>query len=571
VTGVQLGRSFVALVATATCALLAVPVVSGGGSPAAAVGISQTTEYATPGGNPWGTAFDGAGRVWVALPGCDPSPSCSSGTPPGKLARFDPGTNTWGVAVSLPAGYGQPLFVAVDGAGKVWFTMPVTNTIGRYDPTNATVRQWTVPTIASGPWDLVVDSRGRVWFTEHYANKIGRFDPVSATFQEIATPAVNSNPYGITLDAADNVWFTENTDSVALIAQYTTAGVLNEYRIRNTPTAGTGLTPHLIALDPSGNVWWTEGWTHSIGTLNVAAAQPGTNAGVSEYFYSGSHTSGIGIDPHGGAVWFDDSLQNVIGSRPLGGGAFSLFPTPGGHPHDGLNVDAGGRIWYDEEFSNRLAVAVQSGGSPPTTTTTTPSTTTTTPGVGTVLGTDTFARANQLFWGTASDGQAWAGDASSNNAFSIAGGTGRVGATGGSSYNAVLGPSATATDVVVTGAITSYASSNFGAVARWSDGNNWYKAYADPTGLVIQKKVGGLATIVGRAPFVPVDGSAYTLHFRVQGSTLSASIWAAGTAEPASWMLTATDSSLASGRAGLRVLSNNATITITAFQATTAP
>jgi hypothetical protein len=36
-------------------------------------------------------------------------------------------------------------------------------------------------------------------------------------------------------------------------------------------------------------------------------------------------------------------------------------------------------------------------------------------------------------------------------------------------------------------------------------------------------------------------------------------------------MLTATDSSLASGRAGLRVLSNNATITITAFQATTAP
>jgi virginiamycin B lyase len=221
-------RGLVALVTAAAWAFLAVPAISNGGSSAAAVGISQTTEYATPGGNPWGTAFDAAGRVWVALPGCDPSPTCSSNTPPGKLARFDPSTNSWGVAVSLPAGYGQPLFVAVDGAGKVWFTMPVKNAIGRYDPANATVQQWAVPTTGSGPWDLAVDPGGRIWFTEHYGNKIGRFDPISATFQEIATPASNSNPYGIVVDAAGNVWFTENTDAVALIAQYTAGGVLNE-------------------------------------------------------------------------------------------------------------------------------------------------------------------------------------------------------------------------------------------------------------------------------------------------------------------------------------------------------
>jgi hypothetical protein len=44
------------------------------------------------------------------------------------------------------------------------------------------------------------------------------------------------------------------------MGDYTTAGVLNEYRIRNTSTAGTGLTPHLITVDSSGNVWWSEGW-----------------------------------------------------------------------------------------------------------------------------------------------------------------------------------------------------------------------------------------------------------------------------------------------------------------------
>src|SRR5438105_54598 len=65
-------------------------------------GISSVTDYSTPGGNPWGTAFDAAGRVWVALPGCDPSPKCSTSTPPGKLALFDQNTKSWATTVSLP-------------------------------------------------------------------------------------------------------------------------------------------------------------------------------------------------------------------------------------------------------------------------------------------------------------------------------------------------------------------------------------------------------------------------------------------------------------------------------------
>src|SRR5437588_8428149 len=89
--------------------------------------ISGVTDYSVPGSYPWGTAFDSSGRVWVAIPGCDPSPSCSSSTPPGKLALFDPTGQNWVSTVALPSGYGQPLFVALDSSGNVWFTMPVTN------------------------------------------------------------------------------------------------------------------------------------------------------------------------------------------------------------------------------------------------------------------------------------------------------------------------------------------------------------------------------------------------------------------------------------------------------------
>jgi streptogramin lyase len=560
-------------IAIAACALLVGALVTARPRTAVATGIESVTDYPVPGGQPWGTAFDGAGRVWVAMPGCDPSPTCASSTPPGKLARFDPGTRSWSTVVSLPAGYGQPLFVAVDQAGRVWFTMPVTNAIGLYNPVDSTVRQWPVPTVSAGPWGLAVDSRGKVWFTEHYVNKIGSFDPTSQSFQEISTSAANSNPYGIAVDSVDNVWFTENTDSVARIGRYTAQGILSDYKVRSTSTAGTGLTPHLITIDRNGNVWWSEGWVSGIGTLNLALAVPGTSIGVTEYRYTpacgscGSHTSGIAADTQG-LIWLDDSLQNTFGSFPAGGGAFSFFQSPGNHPHDGLNVDSQNRIWFDEEFSNRLAVAVQSGSSTTTTTgSSTSTTTTTTPGSGTVLAADGFQRADQAFWGRASDGQTWGGDANSRSAFSVSGGAGRVTNTGSTSYSAVLGPAAADTEVYATASISSFASSNFGNVLRWRDGNNWYKAYTDGANLFIQKRVGGVTTMLASRPFTATAGTSYTIHFRAVGANLTANIWLASSSEPSTWMLTATDTTFASGFAGMRILTNAGTATVTSFQA----
>src|SRR5437660_4522606 len=124
----------VVVVAFAVSGALVASVIATGTSSASASGISSAVDFPAPYGQPWGTAFDGSGRVWVAMPGCDPSPSCSASTPPGKLGLFNPSSSKFTTVVSLPAGYGQPLFVQVDTAGKVWFTMPVTNSIGVYDP-----------------------------------------------------------------------------------------------------------------------------------------------------------------------------------------------------------------------------------------------------------------------------------------------------------------------------------------------------------------------------------------------------------------------------------------------------
>src|SRR5438445_3570785 len=61
-----------------------------------ATGGVTSKDYSVPSGaDPWGTTFDSKGNVWLALPGCDPSPMCSNSTPPGKIAVFNPAGPSW--------------------------------------------------------------------------------------------------------------------------------------------------------------------------------------------------------------------------------------------------------------------------------------------------------------------------------------------------------------------------------------------------------------------------------------------------------------------------------------------
>lgn len=324
------------------------------------------TDYHIPSGlDPWGTAFDGSGNVWVAVPGCNPNPDCGNKAGPGKIEVFNPSTSSWTKTIQLPSGYGQALFLAFDSTGRVWFPMFHTNALGMYDPASQTFQQWAMPTPSSGPWDLVFDQNGKLWITEHFINQIAEFDPTAnngagAFVQQVPTPATNSNPYGITVDASNNIWFTENNSAVALIGEYnTTTNQLVEYKIRNGST--TNLTPHLIIVAPDGNIWWTEGFAGMIGELKTA------NNAVTEYAYlqlcrgCGTHASGISVDSNG-LIWFDDSLQNTFGSFPdTGTGTFSMYNAPSSrsHPHDGLRVDSLNRIWFDEQYAEKIAEAIQ--------------------------------------------------------------------------------------------------------------------------------------------------------------------------------------------------------------------
>src|SRR5207248_7889975 len=96
-------------------------------------------------GDPWGTALDAAGNVWFAEPGCDFAPTCSSSAQakPGQLGELPAGSSTPQFYTLPNISGNQPIFVALDSAGHVWFATPNNGIIGEFNPTSHKfVGQW---------------------------------------------------------------------------------------------------------------------------------------------------------------------------------------------------------------------------------------------------------------------------------------------------------------------------------------------------------------------------------------------------------------------------------------------
>lgn len=197
---------------------------------------------------------------------------------------------------------------------------------------------------------------------------------------------------------------------------------------------------------------------------------------------------------------------------------------------------------------------------------TTTATTTTSVAPANTLAQDTFQRPDQQFWGMASDGQSWSGDAAKASAFAITNHTGQVTGNSSAIYDSVLGKPVADSEVLVSGSINHFAAANLGVLLRWTDGNNLYKVFIDGTNLTALKKVNGVVSTLQSVPFAAKDGTSYSIRARMVGTGIMASVWQTGQAEPSKWMLTSTDNGLASGYDGLRlIVQMGITITITSF------
>jgi len=308
--------------------------------------------------NPWGIAIDNAGgHVWVAEPGCDSSPVC--GTPPqGSIGEYNLANDTrfHDFTAQGTTQIFTPVFVALDGAGNIWFTDPTHDSIGELVTSSNTWTEWPVPTANAEPYDLVF-SGGNIWFTEMSGNAIGFFNITTHAINEYKTPSatgstiVPSHPYGITIAPNGDIWFAENVRAFLGSFTPTANGVLSATAIHEHPI--TNNSPHLLVTDASGNIWFSEAFTGYVGELTTSGQDKEFNVCTPTVCGNGTHISGIIID-RSGNVWFDDSLNGRVGYINPGTSTYSVISTitstdANPHTHDGLTVDANNNIWVSEQ------------------------------------------------------------------------------------------------------------------------------------------------------------------------------------------------------------------------------
>lgn len=176
----------------------------------------------------------------------------------------------------------------------------------------------------------------------------------------------------------------------------------------------------------------------------------------------------------------------------------------------------------------------------------------------TTIAQDTFTRANQSGFGTASGGGTWTTQFSSPT-LSIASNEGKATGLAGNDWMAYLGPTTTDCDETVRCTISDFGNDGVGIYARYVDANNWYRIFIYGSSVAVDKKVSGVfAGTVASSAFSPTNNTFYWLKIHLSGSTLQVKVWS-GTlgSEPASWAITTTMSGISgAGHVGIGAYHN---------------
>src|SRR5712691_3130515 len=257
---------------------------------------------------PWGIALDGANHLWVAEPGCDPSPVvCSNPGSGGVISEYDPNTMNKIHDFVPPAPY-NPFFLTLDASGNVWFSDPTHGAIGELVPSTGNWSEFQ-PLGGATPWELVFDRNGHLWFTNFIQGTIGEFTPQgNQLIGNTPTPTPGSLVYGITLGPDGTIWFAENNKPfIGSFAPPASGSLLqnliNEHWVPTTQQHG-------ITSDGAGNIWFSTGFDGKIGEIahGSSTAQMFCVPTASQ----GIHLSAIAADGTG-KVWFTDSVESRVG------------------------------------------------------------------------------------------------------------------------------------------------------------------------------------------------------------------------------------------------------------------
>jgi virginiamycin B lyase len=238
----------------------------------------------------------------------------------------------------LPHATSQPRFIVAGRDGNLWFTE--NSRIGRITPQGA-ITEFRLPADTTPP-GLAVGADGTVWFTTS-SPWIGRLNPRNGVITQFSLPAGSPPAYPIVAGPDGNLWFGAGRSpggSVAMpseVGRITPKGTITVFPL-------TGHTaPVNMAIGRDGNIWFTT--LYGLGIDSIGRITP---QGTLTWF----PLPDLDEEPMWITAGPDDSLwftrpYAVVG-RITAQGAITEFPPFDSGAFDGLAVGSDGNLWLTD-------------------------------------------------------------------------------------------------------------------------------------------------------------------------------------------------------------------------------
>jgi virginiamycin B lyase len=153
---------------------------------------------------------------------------------------------------------------------------------------------------AKDPHSAIFDRDGIMWFTMQLSNGVGRLDPKTGEVKVVFMTRPNSRPYGIKLDAEGVPWFACNGSNCVVRIDPKSMAL----KVVDLPTPGT--TVRRLDFDTEGNLWFVNSGQGKIGRYNPKTGE------IKEW----NSPSGPRSHPYAVAVLDDVIWYNESGVRP---------------------------------------------------------------------------------------------------------------------------------------------------------------------------------------------------------------------------------------------------------------
>jgi len=229
-------------------------------------------------------------------------------------------------------------------------------TIGKLDPRTGRITEYKMPDPAArDPHTAEFDKKGTLWFTLQVSNMVGRLVPATGEIKLVTVPRPNSRPYGIKVSSDGSLWVACNGSNCLLKVDPETM----EIRQFSLPDPKT--TVRRLDITSDGMIWYVNSALGRLGRLNPKTAE------VKEW----PSPSGPKSHPYAIAVVDDIIWYNESGQRPDAlvrfdpkTERFQSWPIPSGGIYSGIlrhmRPTRDGNLLIHQTSTNRVMMVTPS-------------------------------------------------------------------------------------------------------------------------------------------------------------------------------------------------------------------